>query len=340
MKDFGAHPFPGTGPYRVVAFHPGGPLTLARNTHFHQWSSAAQPAGYPDEIKWVQTATTEDSVTAVEAGRADVAYPDESSVAALSRGDAGRLLRVVSNTFMFYVVLRVNRPPFDNPTARRAVAYALDRRRLAALTEAGPWTCSIVPPNFPGHPRAPCAYETNLAAARRLVAASGTKGATVDLLWLKDPVKFVRVAEYVGGVLSKLGYHVRRHNVPFDQYIRESGDPKSMVNVLGNGFGPDYPAASNFYDFLLSCAAAGLPSEGTSNYPGGCNRSIDRIARQAYAAESTDPGRALRLWKTVYALSDQDAAIIATNTGEDITLVSARVGNFQSTYLVDQLWVR
>ena len=47
----GSHPpLRGTGPYMITSYRPNHILTLERNPYFHEWSKAAQPDGYPDEI--------------------------------------------------------------------------------------------------------------------------------------------------------------------------------------------------------------------------------------------------------------------------------------------------
>ncbi len=45
---------------------------LMRNPYFHEWSHAAQPDGYPDQIIFRHAATEADELTAIEQGRADV----------------------------------------------------------------------------------------------------------------------------------------------------------------------------------------------------------------------------------------------------------------------------
>ena len=45
---------PGTGPYMISHYGPKSSLTLVRNPYFRQWSYAAQPAGYPDVIRFEQ----------------------------------------------------------------------------------------------------------------------------------------------------------------------------------------------------------------------------------------------------------------------------------------------
>jgi YVTN family beta-propeller protein len=48
---------PGTGPYRISQYRPKRSLTLVRNPYFRQWSYAAQPAGYPEVIRFQQMTT-------------------------------------------------------------------------------------------------------------------------------------------------------------------------------------------------------------------------------------------------------------------------------------------
>ena len=73
MSDLGRTPLPGTGPYAIASSGADGSITLVRNPHFRQWSAAAQPQGYPDEIQYRFVETPEAGVAEVLAGRADVA---------------------------------------------------------------------------------------------------------------------------------------------------------------------------------------------------------------------------------------------------------------------------
>ena len=83
----------------------------------------------------------------------------------------------------------VNEPPFNNLKARQGVNYATDRAALVKIA-GGPKlavpTCQVLPPNFPGY-EPYCPYTKNpgsgkwtapdLAKAKQLIDASGTKGA-------------------------------------------------------------------------------------------------------------------------------------------------------------------
>ena len=45
----------------VAAFRPKQLLRLVRNKHFHEWSQAAQPDGYPDEMVWTTELSPENT---------------------------------------------------------------------------------------------------------------------------------------------------------------------------------------------------------------------------------------------------------------------------------------
>ena len=54
-----------------ASYDPNSALMLVRNPYFKEWSHAAQPQGYPDEIDETFGLTVEAEVTAVENGQAD-----------------------------------------------------------------------------------------------------------------------------------------------------------------------------------------------------------------------------------------------------------------------------
>ena len=69
------HGLPATGPYMIATYRPGRLLRLVRNPFFHEWSRAAQPAGYPDRIDLRIAGTADDAIRDVVDGRADVLWP-------------------------------------------------------------------------------------------------------------------------------------------------------------------------------------------------------------------------------------------------------------------------
>ena len=166
---------------------------LVRNPRFREWSQAAQPDGYPDRIEL----------------RLDV--PHGAAVDAVLRGRGGRpcldgrtrrdgcASSSPSTRPQTHVEPRAERRHAVPQHARAAVrrrarapgAELRDRpprrscARSAAPQPATP-TCQILPPNFPGYVRY-CPYDApDLRTARRLVAASGTRGMRVDGVVIRD----------------------------------------------------------------------------------------------------------------------------------------------------------
>ena len=70
-RDTGTKPIPGTGSYYFASYDPNKQLVLKRNPYFKQWSAAAQPDGYADEITESFGLTDEAEVTEIENGQAD-----------------------------------------------------------------------------------------------------------------------------------------------------------------------------------------------------------------------------------------------------------------------------
>ena len=64
-------PVPATGPYMIEKATAQG-ATLIRNPRFHVWSAAAQPAGFPNVVRWVYMPNDGRALTEVEHGQADV----------------------------------------------------------------------------------------------------------------------------------------------------------------------------------------------------------------------------------------------------------------------------
>jgi YVTN family beta-propeller protein len=354
------NPVPGTGPYRITDYAEGKRLNLVRNRWFHQWSVAAQPAGYPDVIRWLVTTDTRASLAAVISGRADVAQPLPSklqtSPALVSEFKVRYPGQVKSegNFGPVFEDLNVAVPPFNNLKARQAVSYAVDRNKLVAVF-GGPSvavpTCQLLPPKFPGYSPY-CPYTTgpadgryhgpDFAKARKLVDESGTKGMSVTIHTRLDGA-FPTVNAYFKQVLGQLGYKVTLHQMPYttatDQTATDDflSNPHNHVQVQMYGWIPDFPLASDFYDAVVACGAV-------TNLSQYCNRGLDQRAATATALRATDPGEALRAWTQIYRTISDEALVVPIFNPIASTFVSARVGNYQSNQtlgpLLSQLWVR
>ena len=353
------HPLPATGPYMIASYRPGHVLRLVRNPYFHEWSQAAQPDGYPDEIVFQIGGTPDADVKSVVNGRADA-----FSTAQSENAPSERLLRflklhyasqVHSNPQPATIALFLNTrlAPFDRLDVRRALNYAADRAaavQVAGGADVARATCQILPPHFPGYspycPWNPGATTQNTAApdlakANALVTASGTRGMKVTFWSWADLGGF---GPYAVKLLRSLGYVVSM-KVSGDPYFGIVGDSRTKAQIGTNEWISDYPAASGFLNAIFSCDAFVRDSPLNLNDSEFCDRGLDRQIKRALTEQATNPDAARGLWERVDRQTVDQAPWVPLVNPQTIDVLSKRVGNYQYSpnglgMAFDQLWVR
>jgi peptide/nickel transport system substrate-binding protein len=354
MRDTGTRPLPATGPYVIASYRPGYELRLVRNPEFHEWSNVAQPDGFANAIVYKLALTPDRALTAVEQGRADWLLDYGALPPARRRAAAIHYpgqLHTNPALQTDYVVLNVHVRPFNDLRVRQALNFALDRRSIVGLY-GGPQlaqpTCQILPPQMPGYRRY-CPYTLHpsqdgawsapdLARARQLVAASGTRGMPVAVLDTAEPI-FRGEGQSVVTALRRLGYRASLQIVSDADFFRIAANPRNRAQVTSGGWAADYPAASDFIALKLSCPA--IP---TGNNSGRfCDPAIDRQIADAESQQLSRPQQTARLWASIDRELVDRAAWVPMVTPKLTDLLSRRVGDYQYHPLwgplVDQLWV-
>jgi YVTN family beta-propeller protein len=347
--DVGTKPVPSTGAYAIESYVPRRLLTLVRNHYFRLWSAAARPSGYPDEIVYrpVKSVGSDRAVAEVLAGKADLAADTvpNSRVQDL-KARYPRQLHLDPQQATAFVFLNVRRAPFDDVRVRRALNFAVDRKRVATLHGGAliaQSTCQLVPPTETGYARY-CPYTIaadpsgewkapDLAKARALIAASGTRGQTI-VVWSFS--YFHNESQYFVALLHRLGYRARLHYIVdlagyFGALYKTPSAQAGFAGFFGTG--PTIAA-----DMLtnVSCRSP-------NNFAHFCNPRIDAQIAQLTKEEPSDPAGSAKLAATIDREITDAAPWVPLFTPRFAELTSARVGNYQSNasgVLFDQLWVR
>jgi YVTN family beta-propeller protein len=355
MTDTGTSPVPATGPYMVDEYVKGERLVLVRNPEFNEWYAPAQPDGYPDRIEVTLGLSADEQVTEVEQGRADWAVDSndftQEMVENLVTQYAGQVHPYPELTTI-WLALNTSIPPFNDPRARRAVNYALDRSEVADLyggSQRATVTCQFLPPNLPGFERyCPYTREPNPAGqwsgpdldrAEALIDASGTTGDTV--LYAPLPQSpFPELERYSVRLLEELGYRVQLVRSKNEgQYTAAVYRSPDQVHASMSGWISDYPTASDFFFGAPRCGSAFNPYAATF-----CDPELEAAIRRAERAQSTSPQRAGGLWANADRMIVDLSPWVFLINPIRLDFVSARVGNYQHSpqwgILLDQLWVR
>ena len=354
-RDAGTTPLPGTGTYYFASYNPTKQLVMKRNPHFKQWSAAAQPEGYPDEIVQSFGLTVEAQITAIQNGQADwtLEQPPADRLGELSTKYASQV-HVNTLTAFWYAPMNTNLAPFNNVKARQAVNYAIDRNAAVKIfggTKLAVPSCQVLPPGFPGY-KAYCPYTKkpgttwsapDLAKARALVKQSGTAGQNVAVLSSDDEVNKA-MGVYLQSVLNQIGYKATVKPISGNIFFTYVQNTKNKVQINVQQWYQDYPAASDFLYILFGCESFHPGSDSSINIAGFCNKRINAQMHKALDLGTRDETSANALWSRIDRMVTDQAPMATLFTPKHIDFVSKRVGNFtfskQFYWLVDQSWVK
>jgi peptide/nickel transport system substrate-binding protein len=351
---------PGTGPYMWKSYNPNTEAVLVRNPYFHVWNSAAQPAGYPNEIVEKYGLLVSDEVTQVLNGQANEVYDGDSipsdQLSTLNSPKYAGQVHVNTLTADYYFALNTRRPPFNNLLARQAINYAANRAAYVKIY-GGPSlavpTCQILPPNYPSY-TAYCPYTTgsshtkwtgpDLAKAKQLVQQSHTAGMKVVVDSTTDQVGKA-FAEQMVSDLNSIGYKASIQllaagiQYPFVQNSSNSG----KWNVGYSAWYQDYPAASDFLNVLLGCGTIHPNSDASPNIAAYCDQATQAKINQAEAEGATNPSGAAALWTQVDHADTNAAPWVDMFNPKQIDVLSHNVHGYswspQWYILIDRLWL-
>ena len=351
-----------------------GRLVLVRNPHFRTWSAAAQPDGYPDRIQITYGSAIGRQLTAVEQGRADfMQSPLPAARFDEIRTRFAAQVHVFPEAATFAIFLNTRVPPFDSLAARQAVNYAINRNQAVSEidgvagasgyggAEGATVTCQILPAGMAGY-RPYCPYTRDrssdgawtapdLARARALIVASGTKGEKVTF-WT-GPFSIERVVGRLAvRTLDELGYRATLKTIGHEaptaasntRYFEESADSRSRAQAGFDAWAQDYPEPSSFLE-LFTCGMFLPASRDNENRSELCDARVDRAVTHARALQTTDADKASSAaWAAADRLVTNLGAWVPLVNARNVVIVSPRVGNVQSNpqwgVLFDQMWVR
>ncbi len=136
----------GTGPFKLKEWVRNDHFTMDKNPDYWDMAPDGQPYPYLDEVIIKQVAEITTQVLQVQAGQIDGGSAPYSQVASLQKDNKGQLVMMPQQQ-VYFMVIQVTKPPFDDINVRQAMSLALDRQAMIDRATAG--TAEIANSFFP-----------------------------------------------------------------------------------------------------------------------------------------------------------------------------------------------
>jgi peptide/nickel transport system substrate-binding protein len=221
----------GTGPFlcKPGCWRPGESLTLEKNPDYWQ-------KGYPklDKITFVPITESAQRLTELRGGQIDLVHIDNGTqISQLDkfRSDFNLLVQPQGLREVRYYFVNSSKPPFNDPDARLALAYAIDRDQMNQIIEKGVFELAdgIMDSKAPGY-IVNAVPQHNLKKAQELVKKVKAKNSgvfSIRILADTSDTSNVKEAEIIQQQLKKAG---------IDSELPPSANQASFINdaIVGN----------------------------------------------------------------------------------------------------------
>ncbi|MEZ5666467.1 MAG: ABC transporter substrate-binding protein [Alphaproteobacteria bacterium] len=318
--DFASHPS-GTGPFRFDRRTETGEIALVANPGY--WDGPPALAG----LLFRPIADAQARADALAAGTIDLMVevpPDR-----IDAFDADPSFAVYRQTgpHLWFLILNLREPPFDDVRMRRAVNYAIDKQAIVSDVLRGTATVADgpIPPAFAwAHDPAVGPYAYDPAKARALIAEAG-HGDGVEVRFLVtdggsgmlDPVA---MADAIGRDLAAVGITVVTETYDWNSYL-------GLVNpgLAGKGNMAEMAWMVNDPDTLpfLALRTEAFPAAGGFNSGYYTNPEVDRLLARARTTADQDTRAAL--YREVQRIVHEDAPWVFVANWQQNAVASARV---------------
>jgi peptide/nickel transport system substrate-binding protein len=239
----------GTGPFMLKEWVPNDHMIVVRNPSYWRKDSAGRQLPYLDRITFRPISDATQRLNALKTGQIDMMMTDNGdTIYQVRQAEKNGSITAVENersAEVGYTMLRVDKPPFNDLTAREAVAYASNRDEINQIIYHGVETTTDTPfaPDILGYvkePRQP-PITFDLDKARQLVsqykAAHGGRF-DVTLSGTNDPI-VIKQAQLISSQWQAAGINVKLHNADQATLINEALGGQFQATLWRNHPGAD-----------------------------------------------------------------------------------------------------
>ncbi|MGH7975847.1 MAG: peptide ABC transporter substrate-binding protein [Limisphaerales bacterium] len=277
-----AKPLPSSGPYELVYWKLNDKVRLKKNPLY--WDATNTQS---DIIDILPISSPDAALNLYLSGQADIIWdkhliPSELLDVLLKRPDFHRFNYLATS----YITLNVTRKPFNDPRVRKALALAIDKKRIVEkITKGGEQVASHFVPNGTANYTSPDGLRYNPELAKKLLAEAGYPGGKgfprFEYLFPGAAGSGGKSDEDIAVELQQmwrdtLGIHMELRQLEWKVYL----DAESHLNfdIAGSAWIGDYDDANTFLDLFTS--------DNGNNHTGWKSARYDSLIQQAN--EETD----------------------------------------------------
>ncbi len=311
-QDFGRNPI-GTGPFTLQNWTQGTSITLDRFAA--SWEASRI---YLDRIVFRSVPNFVIGMQRLTVGEID--YIDGLTPDALRQleGKDGIAIEQARIGRWFSLQWQVDKPPFDNPKLRQAVAYALDRNRINQITMEGKASISNgpTPPGLWWSTPDTVVYGYDPAKAKALLAESGVApGTTLTLTTPSDPLSR-RIDQLVAEQLGAIGLQVALQPVATSEFYARV--VSRAINFVPENWTQRADPDGLFYILFHS--------KGFANTTGYNNPEVDRLLD--LARQTLDMPTRAKLYGQVTDLVQRDLPYVSLFFSAEFAAYSKKLSGF------------
>jgi dipeptide transport system substrate-binding protein len=280
----------GTGPFQFVTYQKDAVIRFKANDAY--WGGRPKV----DDLVYAITTDATSRYAKLKAGECHIMIaPNPADLEAMRKDDSIELLSQAGLN-IGYMAMNAQKPPFDKPEVRKAIAMAIDRDAILkeVYQGAGQKAKNPIPPTMWSYDESTVDIEYNPEKAREMLKAAGVENLQTDLWWMPVQRPYnpnaQRMGEMVQADLAKVGITATLVSYEWGEYRKRMQAGEHQMGFLG--WTGDNGDPDNFLAVLLGCDKDGKPNG--NNIPKWCDAKFQELIVKA--AEITDNAERTKLY--------------------------------------------
>ena len=344
-RDMRQHPI-GTGPFKFVEFKPNEYIKVTRNPDY--WK---QDRPYLDGIEYTIIRNLSTAILAFVAGKFDMTFPYSVTVPLL-KDVKSQMPEAICELAPIGVnrnlIVNRDKPPFDNPDLRQAMALSLDRKAFIDIVTDGQGDIGGVmqppPEGLWGMPpemlKTLPGYDPDVRKTARMPARSWRSSATGPTSGSRSRCRCATpILPGPGGDPDRPvegGLHRRRTR---NDRHRAIGFPRSCARTTSSALNPRGSGPDPDQNLYLNYGCGG-----ELNYNGYCNPEVDKLIERQ-SSEADQEKRKQLVWEIERKLAEDGARPIifydrrATCWQPQVKGLTMMVNSISNGWRMEDVWL-